>query len=356
VKCLLTRPGTSGLCTGSTNRSSRFRRKPLNIMTAASVIPVARKEASKGDAASAVVATAVGATPRVITDDDELLRYGVVRVPLCSAVRGIHDDDDESSSYTMQHDDDNKGYPDAEHHAPMILDLAYWATELAQVTPAILADQGDGEYAFYRNILQEKPPLDFPFDDILRKSQVGAAMKRHFNISTIASHLDENHHDVDDIRLDDAFCVHYNTLQQDSSGARHMDPCDITVNICLQASDDMQGSQVQFHGKQAVLSNVAATPTLNCPADTSQDNKAKDTTKEVEEEKDDESAADADGFSFLVQQIPGTATIHWGHHPHQTLPITAGTRTNVVMTYCYSDTTSRGVRSDATTRTCHGQY
>jgi hypothetical protein len=204
--------------------------------------------------------------------------------------------------------------------------------ELSQVTPVILAAQGDNEYAFYRNILGEP---DFPFDDILRKSLVGEAMKRHFSISIAPAGVDDgDNDDDDDIRLDDAFCIHYNTSQEDSSGARHMDPCDITVNICLQASRDMQGSQVMFYGKQT-LSNIPTT--LNCPA--------QKTT--AEEEVADESS----GFSFLVEQIPGTATIHWGHHPHQTLPITAGKRTNVVMTYIYSDPSRK---SDATTRTCYG--
>ena len=44
------------------------------------------------------------------------------------------------------------------------IDIHKWATELSQVTPLNMAGEGDGEYAFYRNILEEP---DFPFHAIL---------------------------------------------------------------------------------------------------------------------------------------------------------------------------------------------
>jgi hypothetical protein len=298
-------------------------------MTPTATMPVVR--ANKGDAVD------TRTPPLLIMNDAELLRYGVVRVPLSvvpqTSGTSLLNVEKQLMDNSERVDDNTTA------NNPAILDFAYWAAELSQVTPAILAAQGDNEYAFYRNILEDEP--DFPFDDILRKSQVREAMKRHFNVSISAAavappldeHEEEHHHNADDdVRLDDAFCVHYNTSQDDSSGARHTDPCDITVNICLQASDYMQGSQVLFHGIQT-LSNVP--PWSPQPA--------------VGVEQQD--AVSASDFSFLVPQIPGTATIHWGHHPHQTLPITAGSRTNVVMTYCYSDPSHP---SDVRSRTCYG--
>ena len=134
-------------------------------------------------------------SPVVVSDPDELLRYGVCRVPI-----------------------------------PGEIDWKKWATELSKLTPAIMAAKGDGEYAFYRNILQEP---DFPFDAILSDtSAIGRAIQKYFAINNL-----------DEIRLDDAFCIHYNTSQQDSSGAKHMDPSDITVNMCLEKTDDLVGSE-----------------------------------------------------------------------------------------------------------------
>jgi hypothetical protein len=178
------------------------------------------------------------------------------------------------------------------------------ATELSQVTPMIMAE-ADGAYAFYKNILEEP---DFPFDAIL-KSEIGKSIARHFGIANLT-----------EIRLDDAFCVHYNMSQDDTSGAKHTDPSDITVNMCLEKSEDVQGSEVLFYGTQCL----------------------------VGVENSAEKAASAN-FKFLVEQIPGYATIHWGHHPHETTALLKGRRTNIVLTYCYSDAS----RSDVTMRTCY---
>jgi hypothetical protein len=209
-----------------------------------------------------------------ISDTDELLRYGVCRVPL-----------------------------------PPTFDAPKWAQELSQVTPAILAGEGDGEYAFYRNILDEP---DFPFDAVFKDSEIGKAMTRHFPIQQLD----------DELRLDDAFCVHYNMDQDDTSGAKHTDPSDITVNICLQKSEDAQGSQVLFYGTK-ILENATVTHNEN-----------------------DEGVLPE---LFLVSQEAGYATIHYGDHPHETMSLQNGTRTNIVLTYCYSDPN----RSDAATRTCY---
>jgi hypothetical protein len=204
-----------------------------------------------------------------ISDNEELLRYGVCRVPL-----------------------------------PPTLDAGKWAQELSQVTPLILAGQGDGEYAFYRNIMEE---ADFPFEIIL-KSEIGQAIQKHFPIQKL-----------DEIRLDDAFCVHYNMDQDDTTGAKHIDPSDITVNVCLEKTDGAQGSQVLFYGRKQ-LKNMT------------------DSDKESPPEL------------FFVSQEPGYATIHYGDHPHETMSLKSGKRTNIVMTYCYADPS----RSDVATRTCYG--
>ena len=60
----------------------------------------------------------------------------------------------------------------------------------------------------------------------------------------------------EEIKLDDAFCIHYNMSQEDTSGAKHMDPSDITLNLCLDKSDDCDGSQVMFYGTKALQSVV----------------------------------------------------------------------------------------------------
>jgi len=127
---------------------------------------------------------------------------------------------------------------------------------------------------------------------------------------------------LEEVRLDDAFVVHYNTLQLDTTCAKHIDPSDITVNICLEKSADCVGSQVVFYGSQQlrVMEEVTINPRIN---------------EEIEE--------------FTVEQEQGYATIHYGHHPHKTLDLLQGQRTNVVLTYCYKD----DQRSDVKSRLCY---
>jgi hypothetical protein len=210
----------------------------------------------------------------VISDDKELLRYGICRVPL-----------------------------------PPKLDSARWSEELSQVTPEIMLGQGDGEYAFYRNIMEEP---DFPFDLILDASfEIGRAILKHFAVSS-----------TDELRLDDSFCVHYNTEQDDTTGAKHMDPSDITVNLCLEKTKDTIGSHVLFYGTKQLL--------------------------EVEN-GDIKNDAETVPARFYVSQDPGYATIHFGDHPHETTALERGKRTNIVLTYCYKDPN----RSAAQMRACY---
>merc|ERR1712071_685883 len=92
------------------------------------------------------------------------------------------------------------------------LDVCKWANEFSQVTPLNFTSEGDNEYAFYRNILDDP---DFPFGDIL-DSSIGDAIKKYFGENVKDLHKD--------LRLDDAFCIHYNMSQKDTTCAKHRDP------------------------------------------------------------------------------------------------------------------------------------
>jgi hypothetical protein len=220
---------------------------------------------------------------------------------------------------------------------PRILNCDEWAERLSHIPLSSMTMEGDHELPLYQNILEEE---DFPFYDILNGDEnndtttsstlpsIPQALAKHFEVTLPSRQL----------KLDDAFGVHYHSLQHDTSGARHQDPSDITINICLHKSTT-QGSHVLFHGTQA-LQNVQ---------------------QEQQQNKND-NASTSHLFSFLVEQIPGTATIHYGHHPHETTPIilVSGdddrddgggcSRTNVILTYWYAD--GRPSNAD-TTRTCY---
>jgi hypothetical protein len=202
-------------------------------------------------------------------------------------------------------------------HVPIVTDeldrgtWKQWAVDLSVVTPAIVVAEGDGEYAFYRNILEEP---DFPFEALLHRTAIGSTILEYFGIQNLS-----------EIRLDDAFCVHYNMEQNDTSGAKHVDPSDITVNLCIDKSDDCQGSQVLFYG----------TKPLHVFGQHIETDRSTSTTKSPSK--------------FLVNQEMGYATVHWGEHPHETTVLQAGFRTNIVLTYCYTDTS----RSDVKKRSCY---
>jgi len=208
-------------------------------------------------------------SPNIIDNEQELLQHGVSRVKLPSIIR-------------------NK--------------LSYWSTTLSQVTPMNFTSE-DGEYAFYRNI-KEDP--DFPFDQIL-KEEIFDTLKANFGVSK-----------TEDVYLDDAFCIQYNMSYDDTTCAKHMDPSDITVNMCFEKSKDVTGSQVVFYGTQQL-------PSMN--------------ENNIYDEE----------YEFLVDQKEGYCTIHYGKHPHKTLPLLSGQRTNVILTYCFKD----DGQSDALQRTCY---
>ncbi|GKY99295.1 hypothetical protein MPSEU_000884600 [Mayamaea pseudoterrestris] len=189
-----------------------------------------------------------------------------------------------------------------------------WAHTLSRVTPEIYSAQADEQYAFYRNIFDEE---DFPFDAILKDSTISQAIVKYFSVKSMG-----------ELRLDDAFLIQYHSKQADTSGARHTDPSDITINICLERTPDTTGSNVLFYGTKSLVvtdgKDLAALP-----------------------------ASDIDEkplpHTFLVKQEQGMATIHWGDHLHETTPLFSGKRTNIIMTLCYRDAS----RTKAMSRNCY---
>jgi len=173
---------------------------------------------------------------------------------------------------------------------PQDVDWDKWAHLLSRPTLDCLAFEGDNEFALYRNIMDE---ADFPFNSI-SNSSIATALVQSFEIDSF-----------DELRLDDAFCMHYSDNQQDTTGKRHRDPSDITVNMCLHKSTDCVGSLVVFHFEQR--------------------------------------------GSLAVEQLPGYATIHRGDIAHETTELLRGSRTNVILTYFFKDTS----RSKAAPRTCY---
>ena len=143
----------------------------------------------------------------------------------------------------------------------------------------------DGEYAQYRNVLEDPA---FPLDKIC--ACLGPAL----------SYFDRSLTDLD---LDDAFVIHYNTNHQDTTVKIHTDPSDITVNLCL-ARESVQGSEILFYGRSELSGSV--------PCECNDDDKSD---------------------IFRVEPIPGSAMVHYGSHPHETLPLRAGQRTNCVITF-----------------------
>ena len=116
---------------------------------------------------------------------------------------------------------------------------------------------------------------------------------------------------------------------------KHTDPSDVTVNLCLERSSNLKGSQVQFFGTKELKSAVKL------------DDEAGNSDEQAIIE---ELAAKKNGaapVSFLVMPESGWATIHWGQHPHLVTSLEAGQRTNVVLTYCFVDKAkSTAMKSD----------
>mmetsp|Transcript_15911 Transcript_15911/g.32488 ORF Transcript_15911/g.32488 Transcript_15911/m.32488 type:complete len:233 (+) Transcript_15911:47-745(+) len=164
----------------------------------------------------------------------------------------------------------------------------------------------DDEYAFYKNLLDDVSSL--PLQSIL--DACSPPLLRHFVGS------------MDEIRLDDAFCVSYNPGQHDSRCAKHQDPSDITVNVNLERTPDMKGSQIMFYGAK----NLRGVPAGG----------------------GDAVPSSGPSSRFLVDTKLGWCTIHYGSHPHETTALEGGERTNLVLTFVYKDES----KSEAN-RTCY---
>jgi hypothetical protein len=188
----------------------------------------------------------------------------------------------------------------------------------------------DNEYAFYRNIKEEGEDL-FPFSSFI--SSITPTLLAGFGITSI-----------DEVRLDDAFCIHYDGSYADTTCAKHQDPSDITVNFCLTASDDMKGSEVKFYGRMR-LDNIEQ-------EEEEQQQQQLDGSEEEEKKKQEELVEEKRGGGeeevFYVKQTSGKVLVHFGAHPHETMPLTAGKRTNVIMTFVYKDKSKSGA-----SRTCY---
>ncbi len=84
--------------------------------------------------------------PPIISDPEQLARLGVLKVPI-----------------------------------PNKLDASGWAYELSQVSPEVMAAQGDPEYSFYRSFLDDP---DFPFDFIrLYGFEIDKPILRPFSVT-----------------------------------------------------------------------------------------------------------------------------------------------------------------------------
>mmetsp|Transcript_56791 Transcript_56791/g.113835 ORF Transcript_56791/g.113835 Transcript_56791/m.113835 type:complete len:245 (+) Transcript_56791:48-782(+) len=186
----------------------------------------------------------------------------------------------------------NRGVPRC--HIGKAVDLNGWADELSRVSPVSVFAE-DGEFAQYRNIMGDP---GFPFDAIL--TAITPCLNTYFVDS------------AEEVVLDDAFAIHYNESHCDTRVAKHTDPSDITVNLCLERTEDLEGSQVQFFGAMGLKNKSSVY----------------------------EGAVDATliaNENFLVNPENGWATVHWGKHPHLVTSLRKGSRTNVVLTYVYAD-------------------
>lgn len=97
---------------------------------------------------------------------------------------------------------------------------------------------------------------------------------------------------------------------------RHTDPSDITVNLCLDRSENLEGSHVLFFGSKDIRGIVD----INNAQTSDPGSSSFETAKKA---------------NFRVAAKKGWASIHWGQHPHMVTSLEKGQRTNVVLTYCF---------------------
>ena len=169
----------------------------------------------------------------------------------------------------------------------------------------------DGEYAFYKNLKEDVEIVDGIVKTITERCK--GPIERHF--------VDK----MEDIVLDDVFCINYTMEHADSRVQRHKDPSDITVNINLERSEDMEGSQVLFYGTKR-LKGVGVEGGVR---------------ENVQQEEENVENVEVEGGGederFKVDTKLGCVTIHRGDHPHEVTSLSKGERTNIVMTFVYVD-------------------
>ena len=154
----------------------------------------------------------------------------------------------------------------------------------------------DGSYAFYKNIIadwenrEEEEPL-FPFQFILEA--ITPTLLKHFVC------------EIEEIELNDAFVISYNETFFDTTVAKHLDPSDITVNVCFENSLDLEGSQILFYGRQEIKG-----------CDEIQDDFVEDENHSGDDEPSSETIKTSSDI-FKVSTKVGHCTIHYGYHPRK---------------------------------------
>jgi hypothetical protein len=255
--------------------------------------------------------------------------------------------------------------------------LRKWTDRLTCIPLMAMTMEGDQEYPLYQNIMNnynnddnDNEKNDDDDDDdfwkelftVLRKVEeeeydsitqttsvapllpsIPQALERYFlhetttmdSISSSSSLSPSSPSPDQELRLDDAFGVHYNMEQFYTHGDSHYDPSDITINICLDKDISTQGSHVLFHGTKRLHNVVRKDAATTTVAPQPQSPSSPSSPPPVLS-------------SFLVEQIPGTATIHYGDHLHETTTLLRGSRTNIILTFWYTKRPS-----NVATRTCY---
>lgn len=170
------------------------------------------------------------------------------------------------------------------------VDCAAWASKLRTMLAADLS----GERA---NTLHRSPVdvrrVGFPVEGILQESN--GLIREHFGMSS------------GDLEVHACFAVLYSP-EANQILKLHRDDSDVTLNICLERSDDLEGTEVVFHGTEGLKHpKLNHTPTF-MPYD-----KAK----------------------TLVNVPKGWVAIHRGCHAHETTPLRQGHRLSVICWFKY---------------------
>lgn len=111
-----------------------------------------------------------------------------------------------------------------------------------------------------------------------------------------------------ELTLDSGFFISYEEGSNQNL-RRHVDKCLFTLNLFLEASEDLKGTEVRFHGLKRLLTNDSV--------------------------EDGPEMFDFNSFA------PGTVLMHWGQHEHETLPWKGGVRSSVILWFRHGELTAR---------------